>query len=52
MVVGGEFFEVSMNMEECVLKSGQFTCTSLSAALYDYSFDPILFLVSDEYANC
>ena len=49
MVVGGD---LSKNMEECVLNNGQFTCTSLSVALYDYSLDPILFLVSDEYANC
>ena len=49
-MVGGE---LNMNIEECVLKSGKFNCTSLSAALYDYAFDPILFLVSDEYnANC
>ena len=49
MVVGGEKYT---NIEECVLKSGQFTCTSLSAALNDYALDPILFLVSDKFANC
>ena len=49
MVVGGD---LSKNMEECVLNNGQFTCTSLSAALNDYAFDPIVFLVGDKYASC